>query len=481
MDPEGFERHPTVLTTTYEMEKGTESDTSLSTTDAHASGSDSEEYDTDLEESFKEDTDFHKTQEEMYLQTCRQLDTPPVSRFLRELCTDAVDLQHYGIGDNGVLAVAAALERNITVTKLNLHDNSLTHVGAEALAEMLKDNCFISQLDVSENRLETKGVESFGEMLNENNSLWNLALENCGLHERDLHKLLQGDRIELRVLNLKGNELGDEGAIVVGSFIRSNSSLEVLDLSWNVIRLRGVAALAKGLKANRALRTLCLSRNSISNEGAAEIGEALAINKFLQILDVSNCGFNEIGAESILEGLRTNTSLETLKIGRNLFHDYGVYKLLKKIRKNSSHALKKLDMDDTTLDQACVQELDMLIQERPGFTCICGTVIKGACLTKPPPRNASKTPIVVQRFLSFVNKRGWRLIDLFRIITRNDFSALRMTVDRDRFVQGLIKLGVPLRKVQIDELFDILDVDGDGVVKFREFLAMKLQAKPCRK
>ena len=484
MDSLRIERNPTVLTATFEMGKGTERDTSLNTTDAHDGGSDSEEYDTDLEESFKEDTDFHKTQEEMYLQTCRQLDTPPVSRFLRELCTDAVDLRHYGIGDNGVLAVAAALEKNITVTKLNLHDNSLTHVGAEALAEMLKDNCFISQLDVSENRLGTKGIESFGEMLNENNSLWSLGLENCGLHERDLHKLLQGDRIGLRVVNLKGNELGDEGAIVVGSFIRSNSSLEVLDLSWNAIHLKGTAALAKGLKANRALRNLSLSRNSISNEGAAEIGEALAINKSLQILDVSNCGFNEIGAEAIVEGLRTNTTLETLKIGRNLFHDYGVYKLLKEIRKKSSRALKKLEMDDTTLDHACVQELDMLIQERPGFTCICGTVIKGAGLTRPPPslgRNASKTPIVVQRFLSFVNKRGWRLIDLFRIITRNDFSALRMTVDRERFVQGLVKLRVPLRKVQIDELFDILDVDGEGVVKFQEFMAMKLQAKPSRK
>ena len=40
--------------------------------------SDSEEYDTDLEESFEEEKDFHKTQEEIYLKTCRQLNIPPV-------------------------------------------------------------------------------------------------------------------------------------------------------------------------------------------------------------------------------------------------------------------------------------------------------------------------------------------------------------------------------------------------------------------
>ena len=66
---------------------------------------------------------------------------------------------------------------------------------------------------------------------------------------------------------------------------------------------------------------------------------------------------------------------------------------------------------------------------------------------------------------------------MFRIITRNDFSALRMTVDRERFVQGLLRLGVRLKKVQLEELFDILDVDQDGVVRFQEFVAMKQQKK----
>lgn len=444
--------------------------------------SDSEEYDTDLEESFKEENDFHKTQEEIYLKTCRQLNIPPVSRFLRELCTNTVDLQHYGIGDSGVVAVSSALARNITITKLNLCDNGISHMGANALADMLKDNCFISQLDVSENRLGTKGVECSGEMLNENVCLQNLGLANCGLHERDMPMLLlKANRIHLNILNLEGNELGDEGAVMLGSFLSTNSSLEVLNLAWNAIHLRGIAAVSKGLKANTVLQNLDISRNSISNEGATEISEVLAMNKSLRVLDVSNCGFNETGVQAISEGLSTNTTLHTLKIGRNRFHVYGVYKLLKEIRKQTSSALKTLDMDDTTLDHACLRELEMLTKERPGFTCLWGTVVKGG--DPMPPmitslrRNPSETPLVVQKFLSFVSSRGWRLIDLFRIITRNDFSALRMTVDRDRFVQGLLRLGVPLKKAQLHELFDILDVDQDGVVRFQEFVAMKQQKK----
>lgn len=447
-------------------------------------GSVSEDYDTDLEESFEENyNEHHKTAEEVYLQSCTQQAIPPVSRFLRQLCTDSINLPHYGIGDNGILAVSAALERNFTVTKLNLQDNSLTHVGAKALAEMLKENCFISQLDIAENRIGAKGLESFGEMLVENTSLQNLGFENCGLHEGYLCKLLKGDRIVLRVLNLKGNELGDEDAVAMGSFMERNKSLEELDVSWNAIHLRGAAAIAKGLKANNTLRTLCLSRNNISNKGALKIGEALKVNRYLQVLDVTNCGFNEIGVEEILMGLRANSALEVLKIGRNNLHDYGAYKIIKSVRKLSFCGLKELDLNDSTLDQECIQELDKLMQERPGFICRCGTIIKGRGASKKPlplvRRNTSETPIVVQKFLTFVSTRGWRLIDLFRIITRGNLTTQR--VDHDTFAQGLTRLGVPLSKTQLQELFGILDADGDGLVRFQEFLEMKQQTKKHRK
>ena len=53
-------------------------------------------------------------------------------------------------------------------------------------------------------------------------------------------------------------------------------------------------------------------------------------------------------------------------------------------------------------------------------------------------------------------------------------------MDRERFVQGLQKLGVHLKRVQLDELFDILDADDDGVVRFQEFVAMKQQTKTDR-
>lgn len=74
-------------------------------------------------------------------------------------------------------------------------------------------------------------------MLFENVLLWNLCLENCDLYEGDFYKFLKVDRILLCVLNLKGNEFGDEDVIIVGFFLEWNEFLEELDFSWNVIYL----------------------------------------------------------------------------------------------------------------------------------------------------------------------------------------------------------------------------------------------------
>lgn len=49
--------------------------------------------------------------------------------------------------------------------------------------------------------------------------------------------LLKFNRIYFIVLNLKGNELGDEGVIMFGFFLSVNSLFEVLNFSWNVIYL----------------------------------------------------------------------------------------------------------------------------------------------------------------------------------------------------------------------------------------------------
>lgn len=66
-----------------------------------------------------------KTTTELYLDAYDSLKTGPVTKFVRQCTTGYVDLKQYGIRDIGAQAVRIALERDIIVTFLCLHDMAL--------------------------------------------------------------------------------------------------------------------------------------------------------------------------------------------------------------------------------------------------------------------------------------------------------------------------------------------------------------------
>ena len=73
-------------------------------------------------------------------------------------------------------------------------------------------------------------------------------------------------------------------------------------------------------------------------------------------------------------------------------------------------------------------------------------------------------------FLTFVRTRGLRLIDLFRILTKDSNATF---ITKSEFITGMKKLNVPLKDHQLRSLFDSLDVNGDDSVEFHEFLGSR--------
>eukprot|EP00802_Teleaulax_amphioxeia_P007251 Tamp_07257.p2 GENE.Tamp_07257~~Tamp_07257.p2 ORF type:complete len:165 (-),score=25.92 Tamp_07257:952-1446(-) len=59
---------------------------------------------------------------------------------------------------------------------------------------------------------------------------------------------LSGEDVKLEVLNLRGNQLGDEGALLLAAALHSNKSIRTLDLSNNDIEAAGNV---RGLGQNR--------------------------------------------------------------------------------------------------------------------------------------------------------------------------------------------------------------------------------------
>ncbi|MED6232917.1 hypothetical protein ATANTOWER_004217, partial [Ataeniobius toweri] len=105
-----------------------------------------------------------------------------------------------------------------------------------------------------------------------------VSLEGNPLPEQSFHLLLSEDSI-LTDLSLRNNQIGDEGARLIGSALSTtksaNKNLLSLNLAFNNIRDAGAAHIAQGLRLNRTLVFLSLSNNQIGDSGAAHLAAIL--------------------------------------------------------------------------------------------------------------------------------------------------------------------------------------------------------------
>lgn len=426
-------------------------------------------YDTDLEEEsvereIEEDDLTLMSTQDIYLDVCKCNNIVPSSKFLKQCSTENVELNHYGLGDSGTRAICTALEGCLNVTTLNLHDNGISDKGVTYIAKMLKRNLFISKVDLSGNQIGKGAADELGDMLLQNNTLKELNLCKCNLQGKTTSVFFNSLRLDapLTYLNLSYNDIGDRGATFLGSAIKVNAVLDILDVSWNSIRVKGARALAEGLKTNKRLREVNIAWNGLLDDGIAAFQEALSCNQTLKVLDIgSNCVTNK-GVVSIAKILRTNKTLEVLKTGRNPFQSYGACVLLRAIQKNTSSALRELQLDDIVFDKDCARELGIVLDGRPSFTCSWDISITGERLS-----DNRKRPEIHEVYLAFVRTKGLRLIDLFKILSK-DRDGLKLS--KEDFVGGMKKLNAPIHDIHLRELFDKMDSKGYGVIAFQEFV-----------
>eukprot|EP00035_Acanthoeca_spectabilis_P011616 m.205114 g.205114 ORF g.205114 m.205114 type:complete len:650 (+) comp15399_c2_seq1:760-2709(+) len=185
--------------------------------------------------------------------------TQQISCLARALANDAyfleLDFEDISLEDDGMIALAAALQRNTTVKKIRLGSNNIRQSGSLALGELLKTNSPVREVDLSWNTLGLleEGVQYISSALASNNYLETLVLANC--------------------------QLGHEAARAIATALMANSGLRVLDLRWNNLGAVGATALARSLEYNTTLQHLKLEGNHIPAETLQLIESKTANNR----------------------------------------------------------------------------------------------------------------------------------------------------------------------------------------------------------
>ena len=73
---------------------------------------------------------------------------------------------------------------------------------------------------------------------------------------------------------------------------------------------------------------------------------------------------------------------------------------------------------------------------------------------------------LVSRILDYIELRGIRVVDFFRAMDKTG----RLSITKEELIKGLKTAGIPMRMSQLENLFELLDLDGNGFAQYKEFV-----------
>eukprot|EP00980_Cylindrotheca_fusiformis_P019269 scaffold6589_cov123-Cylindrotheca_fusiformis.AAC.5 len=220
---------------------------------------------------------------------------------------DNVILNKCRLRDDGLIKIAEALKKAnlINLKSFSCRQNRIGNKGVQALAFLFEQSSTLEDVDLSENAISSKGAASILSSFHANPSttLQTLNLSQNEIWDMDDGSFLRNNRT-LKIFNLDGNFMHDEGAEQIASAIgeNSNSQIEKLFLGWNGISDDGATALARMMELNSTLQVLGLAENDISNSGARAILSALAINT--SVREISGLYHNQIDRKFIIVAIK---------------------------------------------------------------------------------------------------------------------------------------------------------------------------------
>lgn len=210
-----------------------------------------------------------------------------LARLMHQKAASLRDVNAYmnELGDGGAAALAPAIAACQRLEALDLGGNDVGPEGAKALAGAVARHPALKALELGYNPLGPDGAATVAGALKFDTRVETLKLGWCkvggGAGAGALADLLMFNTT-VTCLDLRGNALGNDGAVLLGRGLRARvgaAPLAELDLGYNEVKDDGACALAQALKANAeaAPRELRLNANYVTRFGQVALGEAVDV------------------------------------------------------------------------------------------------------------------------------------------------------------------------------------------------------------
>lgn len=182
-----------------------------------------------------------------------------------------------------------------------------------------------------------------------------------------------GGAVSLESLDLRGNHIGNCGALALAQAL-IGSSLLSLNLGYNCIGTQGIEAFAEVLEhPSSQLQGLNLSCNAFDEMGAICLANVLSRNHSLKELSLFCNQINPTVCDALVESLGTNYTLEHIKLGATLTDTFSPIRMeiehLLKLNRGGRGMLRKDKLPHALwpniLSRAQVDVLFTFVSEKP--------------------------------------------------------------------------------------------------------------------
>jgi len=206
-----------------------------------------------------------------------------------------LNLSDNGINEQCVARLAKGLEKNKSISTLELHNNYIKAKGIRAIAKSLKCNTTITHLNMR-NTTDTDG--GIAEILNASTTLQYLDISTNGVLDQ---------------------EDDEEECLSIINAIKQSPSLTSLYMSENFLTNDLAIPFADAIVGNQTLTCLDISSNEISDSGVSLIADAVLNSKSMVELNISYCDCGPMGLVSICNLIKYG-KLKTLHMRHLLYY-----------------------------------------------------------------------------------------------------------------------------------------------------------------
>ncbi|CAD5111811.1 DgyrCDS1082 [Dimorphilus gyrociliatus] len=269
---------------------------------------------------------------------------------------DETGLKIYGSACRKFKALPSnSLQKKLAnATEIDFQNYGLGPKEAMALAIPLVFNTKIVKLNLRGNDLREEGLKYVCQMMSENTSVADLDISENKIHAFNGSRLVSRmlvDNSNLVSLNLEDNGLTDADAEMLCESITEHAVLRHLNLSRNEFGSPSGYVFKKVLAENEVLQELHLRWNKIRMPGAFKLAQGMQDNVTLKILDLSWNGFEDKGALGLADALK-NCVLQELDLSANRISAEGALKIIASLKNNNDLKILKLGRNNLNEETA---------------------------------------------------------------------------------------------------------------------------------